>query len=84
MYICGLIGFCLKNHYFLLILISLEFIVLSLYIYIIYYLISFDYESFFRIIFLTMRVCEGSLGLSILVIIIRSHGSDFVQSINLL
>lgn len=31
-----------------------------------------------------MRVCEGSLGLSILVIIIRSHGSDFVQSINLL
>ena len=43
-----------------------------------------NYESYFRIIFLTFRVCEGALGLSILVSIIRTHGNDYFQSFRII
>lgn len=65
-------------------LIGLEFMVLALFGYLINFLLMYDYEIYFCIIFLIIRVCEGSLGLSILVILIRSHGSDYLQSMNLL
>nr|BCQ06395.1 NADH dehydrogenase subunit 4L [Cellana nigrolineata] len=35
------------------------------------------------ILFLTMSVCEASLGLAILVSIIRSSGNDYVSSLSL-
>jgi hypothetical protein len=35
---------------------------------------------FFVVYFFVFSVCEGSLGLSILVSIIRSHGNDYFQS----
>nr|WNO18580.1 NADH dehydrogenase subunit 4l [Iothia sp.] len=35
------------------------------------------------VIFLTMAVCEASLGLSILVAIIRSNGNDYVSVITM-
>ena len=36
-------------------------------------------ECFFVVYFLVFSVCEGSLGLSILVSIICSHGNDYFQ-----
>lgn len=68
----------------MLILLSLEFIILSIYILVFIYLSIFDYEYYFRIIFLTFCVCESVLGLSILVSLIRTHGNDFFFSINIL
>ena len=35
---------------------------------------------FFVVYFLVFSVCDGSLGLSILVSIIRSHGNDYFKS----
>nr|ALO70390.1 NADH deshydrogenase subunit 4L [Bisnius sordidus] len=84
MYFMGLISFCMKRKHFLLMLLSLEFIVLSLYFSLMIYLSSFSYEYYFLMIFLTMGVCEGALGLSLLVSIIRTHGSDFFQTFNML
>nr|AXS65507.1 NADH dehydrogenase subunit 4L [Elateroidea sp. 8 KM-2017] len=84
MYICGLIIYSFKSFNFLFMLMGLEFIVLSLYIMLLFYLSMFDYELFFSMVFLIFSVCEGSLGLSILVMIVRSHGSDYLQFINLL
>nr|AXA45535.1 NADH dehydrogenase subunit 4L [Paederus fuscipes] len=84
MYIMGLLSFCLKRKHFLLMLLSLEFIVLSLYLNMFIYLSYFNFEYYFSMIFLTMSVCEGALGLSILVSIIRTHGNDYFQSLNLL
>lgn len=84
MYIIGLIVFCSNRKHLLLILLSLEFIVLSLYFLIIIYLRVYNYEFFFRIVFLTLRVCESSLGLAILVSIIRTHGNDYFQNFNVL
>nr|YP_010580849.1 NADH dehydrogenase subunit 4L [Bruchidius siliquastri]UZT27034.1 NADH dehydrogenase subunit 4L [Bruchidius siliquastri] len=76
MFFSGLFTFVLKREHLLLMLLSLEFIVISLYLIFMIYLKMFNYEYFFSMIFLTMSVCEGVLGLSILVSMIRVHGSD--------
>nr|AXS66087.1 NADH dehydrogenase subunit 4L [Elateroidea sp. 9 KM-2017] len=84
MYFFGLVVFCLKSKHLLMMLLSLEFIVVSLYFGIYCCLLSFCMESYFGMVFLTMSVCEGALGLSILVSLIRSYGNDYFQSFNLL
>lgn len=77
-FISGLIVFSIKRDHLLLILLRLEFIVLRLYFIIFIYLKFIIYDYFFSILFLSFRVCEGALGLSILVSIIRSVGNDYI------
>nr|YP_009185888.1 NADH dehydrogenase subunit 4L [Myrmecocephalus concinnus]ALO70723.1 NADH deshydrogenase subunit 4L [Myrmecocephalus concinnus] len=84
MFFSGMMVFCLKRKHLLMMLLSLEFVVLSLYLHMFIYLSNFSYESYFSLIFLTMSVCEGALGLSILVSLIRTHGSDYFNTFNLL
>nr|YP_010868514.1 NADH dehydrogenase subunit 4L [Apatetica glabra]WGU20047.1 NADH dehydrogenase subunit 4L [Apatetica glabra] len=84
MYMCGILVFCLKRKHLLLMLLSLEFVVLSLYFMLFIYLSYYSLEFYFSMIFLTMSVCEGALGLSILVSLIRTHGNDYFHSFNLL
>nr|ALO70638.1 NADH deshydrogenase subunit 4L [Ischnosoma splendidum] len=84
MFFSGLLSFCLNRKHFLLMLMSLEFIILSLYMNLFNYLIMFNFELYFVMIFLTMSVCEGALGLSILVSMIRTHGNDYFNSFNIL
>lgn len=79
-FIMGIISFVLSRKHLLSILLSLEYIVLSLFIILISWLILLGYQEFFRIIFLIFSVCEGALGLSILVSLIRTHGNDYFQS----
>ena len=76
--------FVSKRKHLLGTLLSLEFIILSLYIIVFVYVLTLGYELYFIIIFLTMVVCEGALGLSILVSIIRTHGNDYFQRFNIL
>lgn len=84
MIIVGIIIFVSSCKHLLSILLVLEFIVLSLFILLFTYLRYLNFEGFFSIIFLTFRVCEGALGLSILVSIIRRHGNDYFQSFRIL
>nr|YP_009527979.1 NADH dehydrogenase subunit 4L [Dichotomius schiffleri]ARU81308.1 NADH dehydrogenase subunit 4L [Dichotomius schiffleri] len=84
MYFSGLFSFTLKRKHLLLMLLSLEFIILSLYFNLFLYLSFFNFEFFFGMIFLTMSVCEGALGLSILVSLVRTHGNDYFQTFNIL
>nr|UFR82860.1 NADH dehydrogenase subunit 4L [Goliathus goliatus]UFR82899.1 NADH dehydrogenase subunit 4L [Mecynorhina torquata ugandensis] len=84
MYFCGLISFCIKRKHLLLMLLSLEYIILSLYFNLYIYLMYFSFEFYFGMIFLTMSVCEGALGLSILVSLVRTHGNDYFQTFNVL
>lgn len=65
-------------------LLSLEFIVLGLFLFLFIYLNLYNFERFFSIMFLTFRVCEGALGLSVLVSIIRTHGNDYFNSFSVL
>nr|QCX31983.1 NADH dehydrogenase subunit 4L [Amphimallon solstitiale] len=84
MYFSGLFSFCIKRKHLLLMLLSLEFIVLGLYFNLYLFLMYFNCEFYFGMIFLTMSVCEGALGLSILVSLVRTHGNDYFQTFNVL
>ncbi|KAH8306491.1 hypothetical protein KR018_001917, partial [Drosophila ironensis] len=84
LFIIGLFCFVSNRKHLLSILLSLEFIVLILFFILFIYLNILNYENYFRIIFLTFSVCEGALGLSILVSIIRTHGNDYFQSFRII
>nr|YP_009689613.1 NADH dehydrogenase subunit 4L [Coquillettidia chrysonotum]QEE94290.1 NADH dehydrogenase subunit 4L [Coquillettidia chrysonotum] len=84
MFLIGVLMF-IKNHkHFLCMLLSLEFMVLMLFMMILFYLNYMNYESYFSMFFLVFCVCEGVLGLSILVLMIRTHGNDYFQSFTIL
>ena len=83
-FISGILVYVLKRKHLLSTLLRLEFIVLSLFYLLFLIYINYNYEYYFTIIFLVFRVCEGALGLSILVSIIRTHGNDYFQSFNVL
>nr|UFZ12757.1 NADH dehydrogenase subunit 4L [Sialis jiyuni] len=83
-FICGIWVFSMKRKHLLAILLSLEFIVLSLFFMLVMFLKLYNYEYFFSMMFLTFSVCEGALGLSILVSMIRTHGNDYFQSFSIL
>nr|WGO58207.1 NADH dehydrogenase subunit 4L [Allacta transversa] len=80
MFFCGCLVFCSNRSHLLITLLSLEFIVLINYLMLYYFFCFFDYELYFLIIFLTFSVCEGVLGLSILVSMIRSCGNDYLSN----
>uniref|UniRef100_A0A7S6UAY0 NADH-ubiquinone oxidoreductase chain 4L n=1 Tax=Dermestes lardarius TaxID=219542 RepID=A0A7S6UAY0_DERLA len=84
MFVCGLLSFSMNRKHLLMMLLSLEFVVLSLFIIMFIFLSFLNFESYFSLIFLTMSVCEGALGLSILVSLIRTHGNDNFQSFSIL
>nr|APX39713.1 NADH dehydrogenase subunit 4L [Cassida rubiginosa] len=80
-YLSGLVVFLLSFKHFLFILLSLEFMMLSIFLSL-YSLFSFSIINiFFSMIYLTMVVCEGVLGLSIMVSIVRSSGNDNLLSL---
>nr|YP_008379342.1 NADH dehydrogenase subunit 4L [Lygus lineolaris]ABY74775.1 NADH dehydrogenase subunit 4L [Lygus lineolaris] len=81
MFISGLIIFCSMRKHMLLTLLSLEYIVLCVYIFMVTFLLDFLGDMYFILVFLTFSVCEGVLGLSILVTIIRSYGNDQVNTL---
>nr|ARH54986.1 NADH dehydrogenase subunit 4L [Deporaus tristis] len=76
----GLLVFSFKRKHLLLMLLSLEFVVISLYLNLFLFLSSINYEYFFSMIFLSMSVCEGALGLSVLVMMIRTYGNDYIMT----
>lgn len=84
LFISGSMVFVFNCKHLLIMLLRLEFIVLSLFIFLVFYLNLYNYEGTFRILFLTFRVCEGALGLSILISIIRTHGNDYFSSFSVL
>lgn len=84
MFIIGLISFVVGRKHLLSTLLSLEFIVLCLFFFMFFFLNILGFELYFTILFLTFRVCEGALGISILVSIIRTHGNDNFNSFSIL
>nr|WPN85834.1 NADH dehydrogenase subunit 4L [Melinda sp.] len=84
LFILGVFTFVSNRKHLLSMLLSLEYIVLSLFFLLFIYLNMLNYEFFFLMMFLTFSVCEGALGLSILVSMIRTHGNDYFQSFNIL
>nr|UCU06776.1 NADH dehydrogenase subunit 4L [Xylota coquilletti] len=80
----GIFVFISNRKHLLSMLLSLEYIVLSLFYLLFIYLNMLNYENYFSMVFMTFSVCEGVLGLSILVSMIRTYGNDYFQSFNIL
>nr|QKY63770.1 NADH dehydrogenase subunit 4L [Dipetalogaster maximus] len=84
MILSGLFVFCSLRKHLLLTLLSLEFLVLSLYFLFFTFLILFDLSLYFILVFLTFAVCEGAMGLGVLVSMIRCHGNDNISGLSIL
>nr|YP_009253821.1 NADH dehydrogenase subunit 4L [Helice tientsinensis]YP_009346401.1 NADH dehydrogenase subunit 4L [Helice latimera]YP_010743788.1 NADH dehydrogenase subunit 4L [Helice tridens]ALK01312.1 NADH dehydrogenase subunit 4L [Helice tientsinensis]AOR53783.1 NADH dehydrogenase subunit 4L [Helice latimera]WET30534.1 NADH dehydrogenase subunit 4L [Helice tridens] len=84
MIFCGLWSFISYNKHLLNSLLSLEFMMLGVFWLLSLQLSMVGSEIYFSLFFLTLAVCEGALGLSLLVLIVRSHGNDYFKSFNLL
>nr|YP_010582957.1 NADH dehydrogenase subunit 4L [Typhlocyba choui]UGN61403.1 NADH dehydrogenase subunit 4L [Typhlocyba choui] len=83
MFFMGLFCLILIRSHILLCLISLEFVVLSLFLLILLYCLMLKYTFYLYLVMMTFFVCEGVLGLSILVYMIRFHGNDYLMSMYL-
>nr|YP_009938350.1 NADH dehydrogenase subunit 4L [Lethe oculatissima]QNU07769.1 NADH dehydrogenase subunit 4L [Lethe oculatissima] len=84
MFLFGNMIFASKYKHLLIVLLSLEFIVLSIFFSLMLYLSMVEHNMFMLMVFLVFSVCEGALGLSILVSMIRTHGNDYFHSFNLI
>nr|YP_010852817.1 NADH dehydrogenase subunit 4L [Graphium cloanthus]WGL40236.1 NADH dehydrogenase subunit 4L [Graphium cloanthus]WHN78802.1 NADH dehydrogenase subunit 4L [Graphium agamemnon] len=84
MFIIGNMIFVSKHKHLLIVLLSLEFIVLSIFFFMFMFFNFLMNDMYMLMIFLLFSVCEGALGLSILVSMIRTHGNDYFQSFSLL
>nr|ALO77171.1 NADH deshydrogenase subunit 4L [Phloiophilus edwardsi] len=76
----GGVSFILNKKHLLLALMSMEYLILPLYLGMFIYLNLMNYEQYFSLIFLSISVCESALGLSLLVSLIRTHGNDYVKN----
>nr|YP_011036637.1 NADH dehydrogenase subunit 4L [Planaphrodes nigricans]WRK21241.1 NADH dehydrogenase subunit 4L [Planaphrodes nigricans] len=64
----------------LLCLMSLEFIVLSILFLVMFFSMMYLSSFYIYVFFMAFFVCEGVLGLSVLVLMIRFHGNDYLNS----
>nr|YP_010490405.1 NADH dehydrogenase subunit 4L [Ashinkailepas seepiophila]UWM12891.1 NADH dehydrogenase subunit 4L [Ashinkailepas seepiophila] len=82
-----LVGFWMyisKRAHLMSMLISLEYVVLSIFFFLILISIVMGFEVYLSLVFLVASVCEGSLGVSILVGMVRSHSSDYLSVLSVL
>nr|YP_009002498.1 NADH dehydrogenase subunit 4L [Chaceon granulatus]APD28346.1 NADH dehydrogenase subunit 4L [Chaceon sp. BZ-2016]BAO48254.1 NADH dehydrogenase subunit 4L [Chaceon granulatus] len=84
MVFCGLWSFIFYHKHLLNSLLSLEFMMLGVFWLLSMQLVAVGSEVVFCLFFLTLAACEGALGLSLLVFMVRSHGNDIFSSFNLL
>nr|YP_010134455.1 NADH dehydrogenase subunit 4L [Dausara latiterminalis]QWM93945.1 NADH dehydrogenase subunit 4L [Dausara latiterminalis] len=84
MFMLGNMIFVSKHKHLLIVLLSLEFIVLSIFFFMLVLFMNIENDMYMLMVFLVFSVCEGALGLSILVSMIRTHGNDYFQSFSLL
>nr|YP_009571943.1 NADH dehydrogenase subunit 4L [Narosa nigrisigna]QBH74722.1 NADH dehydrogenase subunit 4L [Narosa nigrisigna] len=84
MFFIGNMIFVSKNKHLLIVLLSVEFMVLSIFFFMMMFLSYINYDMYMLMVLLVFSVCEGALGLSILVSMIRTHGHDYFQSFNML
>lgn len=81
--VIGLWSFSKLRNHVIATLLRLEFASLSVYLYLVLLISRFPGELFITLVYLTMAACEGALGLSILVIVIKTAGNDYLKINNL-
>nr|YP_010713864.1 NADH dehydrogenase subunit 4L [Atyopsis gabonensis]WDD39084.1 NADH dehydrogenase subunit 4L [Atyopsis gabonensis] len=80
MLLCGLSSFVAGRKHLLNTLLSLEYIMLSIFWLMVIMIAGLGGDSYFVLFFLTLAACEGALGLALLVSVVRTHGNDNFSS----
>nr|YP_010241799.1 NADH dehydrogenase subunit 4L [Xenophora japonica]QTI82487.1 NADH dehydrogenase subunit 4L [Xenophora japonica] len=79
-FVMALISLSLQYKHLLSVLLSLEAATMSLFMLLFSLSNNLMYSGQSALILITLGACEASLGLAILVILIRSQGNDYVNS----
>ena len=66
-------------YHVIIILIILEVFILIIFFLVNFYVILLNCSRFFIFIFITLRVAEARVGLSLLTILVRRHGNDYIK-----
>nr|YP_009500762.1 NADH dehydrogenase subunit 4L [Trioza urticae]AWU49114.1 NADH dehydrogenase subunit 4L [Trioza urticae] len=77
MFYFGMIMFFMKKKHILMMLLSLEFLSLIMLLLLINFLCGFLYDFNILIYFIIILVCEAVMGLCLLTLMVRTHGSDY-------
>ena len=57
----------------------LEIFILGIFFLLNFYIMLLNYSIFFIFIFITLSVAEARIGLSLLTILVRNHGNDYIK-----
>nr|BCP51377.1 ND4L [Valvata hokkaidoensis] len=76
----SIVSFLMQRYHFLNILLSLEVATMNLFILIFSQSMNLMGMSYNSLIYITLGACEASLGLAILVSLLRVRGNDYVWS----
>nr|YP_008378750.1 NADH dehydrogenase subunit 4L [Brachycybe lecontii]AFR77047.1 NADH dehydrogenase subunit 4L [Brachycybe lecontii] len=80
----GMGSFLSMRKHVLSMLLSIEFMMIGVFYIFCLSMMNFLGEIYFFILFLSFVACEGSLGLSIIILLTRSKGNDYIFNLNLL
>nr|ASM82653.1 NADH dehydrogenase subunit 4L [Eudohrnia metallica] len=80
----GVVLVASRRKHLLATLLSLELTVLGAFLLLGWGLMLIWSNYVFGLVFLTLAVCEGSLGLAVAVVMVRAHGNDYFQGISIL
>uniref|UniRef100_UPI0030FE9BD5 NADH dehydrogenase subunit 4L n=1 Tax=Amblyomma papuanum TaxID=3065601 RepID=UPI0030FE9BD5 len=80
-YLMGIVSFIFNRYHFMMILMSLEFMYMSLMF--IFLMNSLNSTIMNMFVFLVTIVCEASLGLALLVMMSFFYGNELINSMNL-
>nr|UJG45419.1 NADH dehydrogenase subunit 4L [Agrypnia pagetana] len=83
-YLMGNFLYSLNRKHLLIILLSLEFIMLNMFFMVYLYTVSVGNSMYFMVLFMVLTVCEGVLGISILMNMIRIFGNDYMRIFSVL
>nr|YP_010444623.1 NADH dehydrogenase subunit 4L [Haplodiplatys aotouensis]UTI38886.1 NADH dehydrogenase subunit 4L [Haplodiplatys aotouensis]UTI38899.1 NADH dehydrogenase subunit 4L [Haplodiplatys aotouensis] len=83
-FIIGLTSIASKRKHLLSTLLALELVALATLMLMNLHLLKSSNDTSILMTFLTISACEGTMGLSILVSLIRSYGNDVFKSFNML
>lgn len=80
----GIIFYILNFNYLLIILLGLEYLLIILSLIFLLNFIIFIKQYILLLIFFIFCICERVLGLTILILIVRIYGNDYLKSLMIL
>nr|YP_001718394.1 NADH dehydrogenase subunit 4L [Loxocorone allax]BAG12579.1 NADH dehydrogenase subunit 4L [Loxocorone allax] len=80
----SVVTFIINGKHLLSLLLALEAIMMGLFCFSVVIISFLELELFYCLVILTFSACEASIGLSVLVNMINSHGSSSLSSLSLI